>query len=68
MAGDLDLSGVGDPFADHCRGFAGDRVRGEFAEIDERNLDMDVDAVEQGAGDLLAVVFDLADGAAALAF
>jgi type II secretory pathway component PulL len=29
---------------------------------------VDVDAVEQGTADLLAVVLDLADGAAALAF
>ena len=29
---------------------------------------MDIDAVEQGAGDALAIVFDLADGAAALPF
>jgi hypothetical protein len=28
---------------------------------------MEIDAVEQGAGDALAVVFDLARGAAALA-
>ena len=45
MAGDLDLAGVGDALADHCGGLVGDGVVGEFAEIDERDFDVDVDAV-----------------------
>ena len=40
----------------------------EFAVVDLRDLDVDVDAVEQGAGDALAVGFDLAWRAAAFAF
>jgi len=64
----LDLPRGGDSFADHGGGLAGDGVGGELAEIDERHLNVDVDPIQQRAGDALAVVLDLADGAAALAF
>ena len=64
--GDLDPAGRGDAFADHGGGLACDLVGGEFLEIHERHLDMDVDPVEQRPADLLAVVFDLPDGAATL--
>jgi len=58
---DLDLAGGGDAPADYRRRFSGECVRGEFLEIDERDFDVDVDAGEQGGGDALAVVFDLAE-------
>ena len=58
----------GDSFPDHCRGLAGYDIRGEFAKLNQRHRNQDVYAVEQRATDLLAVVFDLLDGAAALAF
>ncbi len=41
---------------------------GEFVVIPQRDYDVEVDAVEQGPGDALALLFDLADGAAAFAF
>jgi hypothetical protein len=42
---DLDLAGVRNAFADDGGGFAGEGAGGEFLEIDQRDLDMDVDAV-----------------------
>ena len=48
-------SRVGDPFLDDGGRFAGEGVGGEFFEIIERDFYVDVDAAEQGAGDVLAV-------------
>ena len=64
----LDLPRLRDPLANNSGGFAGGAFGGQLAEVNQRDFDMDVDAVKQGAGDLLAVVFDLSDGAAALPF
>jgi len=40
----------------------------EVAEVDRRDLDVDVDAVEQRAGEPLSIRAELVRGAAALAF
>lgn len=43
-------------------------ILGEFSEGDGGDFDVDVDAVEQGTGELADVAFDLLGGAVALAF
>lgn len=56
-----------DAFADFFGFFAAGGA-GEFFVFDEGDFDMEVDAIEEGAGDALAVVFDLARIATAVAF
>ena len=56
-----------DAFADAGGGFAGGAV-GKFAVFDQRDFHMEVDAVQQGSGDSLEIVFDLPRGAPAFAF
>ena len=63
----LDGAGGEDAFANGGGGLGG-VLGGEFLEMDGGDFHMDVDAVEQRAGDALAVALDLHGGAAALAF
>ena len=59
-------AGLFDTGADDGGGF-GSGVAAEFLEGDGGDLDMDIDAVEQGTADLAQIVLDLARGTAALA-
>ena len=61
----LDGAGLQDPFPDDGRGLCRESVR-EFLVLHRRCLHMEVDAVEEGARDLLAVAFDLFVRAAAI--
>ena len=65
-AGVLHGAGLFDTGADDGGGF-GSGVAAEFLEGDGGDLDMDIDAVEQGTADLAQIVLDLARGTAALA-
>ena len=62
----LHCTGGDDSFAYFFRFFATGGT-GEFFVFDEGDFDVEVDAVKQGAGDALAVVFDLARIATAVA-
>lgn len=53
----LDLAGCGYPLADGGGLFAELGGR-QFFEIDERHFDVDVDPIQERAGDFLAVLFD----------
>ena len=64
----LDVPRFRHPGTDGGGRFPATAVGGKFAEVDERDLDMEIDAVEQRPRDPLAVVLDLPGGAAALAF
>src|SRR5690606_13701206 len=61
----LDFARRLDPGADRRATFAGRRVRPQFRGRQARYLDVQVDAVEQRAGDPRAVALDLVGGAAA---
>jgi hypothetical protein len=55
---ELDGAGGIDPLADFGRGFAG-VFTGEFLIAQGRHFNLDVDAIEQRAGDLGSVALDL---------
>lgn len=63
----LDVACLHDTQADGLGLLSAGGLGGKFLEVDQRHFDVEVDAVEQGAGDALAVVLDLTRRAAALA-
>jgi hypothetical protein len=65
--GMLDRSRGNDTLAD-CRRFLPRRAGGKFTEIDKRNLNMKIDAVQQRPRNALAVILDLPGIAPALPF
>jgi hypothetical protein len=62
-AGLLDFADPLDAVADRSGGFAGG-VAGEVLVFDGGDFDVDIDAVEEGAGDAVAVALDLGGAAA----
>ena len=55
----LDFASAADAFADCDGGFAGEALVGHLVLLEAGDLDVDVDAVEEGAGNALQVLFDL---------
>ena len=64
----LDFAGLGDAVADGGAGFAGSAFAGKVPVLDGGNFDVDVDAVEERAGDAVAVTLDVDRAATAFAF
>ena len=60
--------GFGEVLDANRRGQLGVFVAAELLELHDRRFDVDVEAVEQRAGDAVSVVFHLAQRTAALAF